>query len=437
MTGQYRAAIIGCGGISHPHATAIGAVEGVELVAAADISQPTLQAFGARHGVDRIYTDAEEMLATEQPDLVVICTWPHTHADLTELSCAAGAKAVISEKPMAVDLTDADRMLHASTRSGTVLLVNHQRRFGWRYQEARRLIELGAIGQVTQISGTCNSEMLTSGTHVIDAIRFLAGDRPVTAVLGAIDMSPRSDILCFAPEFVRSGTFYGHHMESASTATLVFDDGMRAFAEAGTIARPGYVRIVVDGTEGRIEVAGDPPGVPGPPLRYLSAKENGWVEPQAPGPRPSEMALSLEALLRTLKTGEFHPLNGSSGRADLEIITAIYKSARARELVTLPLDCPTSPLEEMIREGEMPLNLPDGLRRFHALPTEADSEKAAEEVVRSLLETHAVLPGSWVDIERFTLDDYEEWYGEGLTKLQYEAVGQFLDALARERIMQD
>ena len=76
-----------------------------------------------------MYADPAEMLDTERPDIVSICTWPPLHADLTELAFAKGVKAVWCEKPMAVHLTDADRMVDAAKAAGGLLVINHQRRY--------------------------------------------------------------------------------------------------------------------------------------------------------------------------------------------------------------------------------------------------------------------------------------------------------------------
>jgi UDP-N-acetyl-2-amino-2-deoxyglucuronate dehydrogenase len=421
MTQGYRAAIVGCGKISRPHAAAFAATPGVDLVAAADLSERACRTLGEEFGVDRLYDDAGRMIAEERPDLVAICTWPGTHADLTEMACEAGVRAVICEKPIAVDLADADRMLEAARRSGAELVVNHQRRFGWSYAEARRLLDAGTIGRATQITGMCDSDALTSGTHVIDLIRFFAHDRPVVAVFGAIDMSPRADFCCFAPEFAERGTWYGHHIETSALATMVFDDGTRGFLETGPIARPGYARIVIEGTDGRIEVGGDPGSDDGPPLRYLRAGED-WTVPEPSGPPGDDMKLSLAALLRTLETGEEHLLDGSSGRAALEVVTALYESARRRLLVKLPLDCPRSPLEEMVAAGELPTNVPEVLRRFQLLREGTPANGEVEEVARLIAEQFPPLPGSWVDFNDLDPDELRGWYGETLAPPQYEVL---------------
>jgi hypothetical protein len=69
------------------------------------------------------------------------------------------------------------------------------------------------------------------------------------------------------------------------------------------------------------------------------------------------MERALAELLNILGGSDTqHPMSGASGRTDLEIVNAIYESARRRQTVSLPLDVPESPLEAMLASGEIPLN---------------------------------------------------------------------------------
>ncbi|HEX5415331.1 MAG TPA: Gfo/Idh/MocA family oxidoreductase [Chloroflexota bacterium] len=352
----YRAAVIGCGRISRPHAHAYQAIPNVELVAAADISQEALDTFGRELGVERLYLDPQEMLDQERPDVVSVCTWPPFHADPVVMACASGVRAVLCEKPMAVYLADADRMLHAAKESGTLLCINHQRRFAARYAAARALLDAGTIGKVTHITGICNGDALTDGTHLIDLVRFLNSDNPVTTVYGAIEMSYRGAVNpdgMGMREFNERRMRYGHHAESGSVGILTFQNGVRANLEMGNLSRGGYQRVFLDGTEGRIEISGDRPLEGEEWLRYRRAS-GGWDVPTIEEGRPFQK--SVEGMLDVLENGGVHLLQGDSARANLEIIMAIYESARTRQLVKLPLDRADSPLEAMIASGEIPLN---------------------------------------------------------------------------------
>jgi len=358
MGGQrYRAAVIGCGKMSRGHAHAYAVNARVDLVAGADVSDAARAGFASDFGLESMYDDPAEMLATEKAALVSVCTWPPHHTDLVEAAFAAGARGVWCEKPMAVHLADADRMVAAAEAAGGALIINHQRRYVESYRQARALIEDGAVGELTQITGICGGDALTDGTHLIDMTRYLNGDCPITAVFGAIDMTPKGDV---SPdgmgtiEFNQTRMRYGHHVESGSMAILFFENGVRGQLEMGNAARPGYQRFFIDGTDGRIELSGDRPFDDGSRIRVRQG--TGAMESLPASTLDGAMEGALADLLATIETGAGHPLSGESGREDLEIVNAIYESARRRMIVPLPLEVTESPLEAMLATGEITLN---------------------------------------------------------------------------------
>src|SRR5690606_32591891 len=135
-------------------------IPAIEVVAGADISEDVRRKWQQELGVPNMYASATEMLEREQPDIVSICTWPPLRPEMVELACAAGAKGIVAEKPMAVDLAGCDRMIAAAERAGTALIVGTQRRFHNRYLRARDLIETGAIGDVVQVTSFGGGDLL-------------------------------------------------------------------------------------------------------------------------------------------------------------------------------------------------------------------------------------------------------------------------------------
>jgi predicted dehydrogenase len=349
---RLRAAIIGCGKISRPHARAYREVGATELVAAADVSQVAREGFAAELGLERTYADAAEMLAEEKPDVVSVCTWPPYHADLTIAACRAGARAVLCEKPIAVHLADADRMIEAGRASGTLLCVNHQRRFTPRYVVAKERIDAGAIGLVTHVSGICGGDLLTDGTHLIDLTRYLVGELPIEWVYGGLERTKRQNVdavrgMGFA-EWYATGKRYGHHVEGGALAVIQFQGGVRASLEVGNLARPAYQKFVVDGTDGRIEISGDR-RVPGEPELRVFRGQGGVSVPEL-GPNRA-MAANVEAIVEALESGRPHTLRAESARATLEAIVAIYASALDRRRVELPFERSDSPFEAAVESG--------------------------------------------------------------------------------------
>ena len=356
MRKKYRVAIIACGRIAESeHLPTYRKIPSVEVVAGADISEAVRRKWTSELGVPRMYADAAEMLEREQPDVVSICTQPPLRPGMVELACAAGVKGILAEKPMAVDLGGCDQMIAAAERSGSVLAIGHQRRFHNRYQRARELIDSGAIGDVVQITGFADGDLLTGGTHTVDIIRFLVHEAPAEWVIGQIDrrhVPGRDGIVSPHPR-------WGHHAVSGAFGLIQFRGGVRATVESGIVTRTnrrGWPAVIY-GTEGVVEVAGDQiapekgfPAVGGdlsrPWLRARVKGQTDWVYPEVEPNDPFQA--EVEALLHVLEHGGTHPLDGRSARDGHEILMAIYESARRRARIDLPLAMSESPLEAMI-----------------------------------------------------------------------------------------
>ena len=125
---SYCAGIIGCGGIAGCHASAYRNDARMTLVAGADPREGRRTKFQADFGVP-VYASAQEMLDRERLDVVSICTPHPMHHAMTLLAAEAGAKAILCEKPIAMNLTEADEMVRVCKQQGTRLIVGHQRRF--------------------------------------------------------------------------------------------------------------------------------------------------------------------------------------------------------------------------------------------------------------------------------------------------------------------
>src|SRR4051812_15211115 len=120
-TTHYRAGVIGWGLMGKMHAAALRATPGVTLSALADIDDSRLQQVGEVNGVPGRYHDYREMLSHEQLDLVTISTQAPLHCLPVVAAAEAGVKGILCEKPMGLDLAEADRMLEICDRHNTKL----------------------------------------------------------------------------------------------------------------------------------------------------------------------------------------------------------------------------------------------------------------------------------------------------------------------------
>lgn len=355
-----RVAILGLGSISRAHLRGYRAPENAtraEVVAGADISAEARQLFAQEAGVEGIYADYRELLERERPDVVSVCTWPLLHPEIVEAACAAGVRGIVCEKPMAVDLAGCDRMLAAAEDAGAMLVIGHQRRLQPKFTRARELVSEGAIGELELLCGIAAGDLLTDGTHTVDALRFFARDAPVEWVMGSVDLRPRE---VRAEQVGRTGfqapaphepytMRYGHAVESGAFALLSFAGGVRATVELGTCARPGYQRFVLYGTNGMIKLSGDRPGEGEPLLQVRRTGGANWEIIEGVGEANGfarEISLLFDAL--ALEGSAPHPLNGRSARATHEVLIAVFESARRPGRIDLPLEMAHSPLQDLL-----------------------------------------------------------------------------------------
>ena len=122
-------ALVGCGRISKRHSELLGhnQIKSARLAAVCDIKVDRAKAIGEQFGVP-YYQDMLKMMETEKIDVVVVLTESGLHADHV-VALARFKKHIMVEKPMALTLADADRMIAACDIAGSKLFVIKQNRF--------------------------------------------------------------------------------------------------------------------------------------------------------------------------------------------------------------------------------------------------------------------------------------------------------------------
>ncbi len=141
-----RTAIVGTGTIAGIHARALRTLEGVQLVAAADIDADRVAAFADEHDVAGRYTALEPMLDAARPDLVHVCTPPGLHHEQA-LACLRSGVSVIVEKPPTLSVAQLEDLAAAEKASGPWVATIFQHRFGSGAQRLRRLLADGVLGR--------------------------------------------------------------------------------------------------------------------------------------------------------------------------------------------------------------------------------------------------------------------------------------------------
>ena len=203
MVKTYNVGIIGCGDIAvgapqqrpvppfqdeqfFSHTASLALIPRVQIVGFCDVLPEKLDRVKAtwemRWPDANLYTDYREMLQKEDLDILTVATPDTSHATMTIDGAQAGVKGIFCEKPMATSLEDADSMIAACDKAGTVLSVNHSRRWSPLYHRVKDEIRSGAIGTLGTIVGTLGGPramLFRNGGHVVDTIRFFAESEPI------------------------------------------------------------------------------------------------------------------------------------------------------------------------------------------------------------------------------------------------------------------
>lgn len=357
-----RTAVVGLGLAGKGHVARIVAEPAdFTLVAGCDMSAEIRSVFAAEHPAVPLYGDFAEMLAREKPDALVIATSAPPRCVLTLRAVEAGVRGLYVEKPMAVSLGEARRMAEACEAKNVPLLVNHQRRTLPVFRAMRRLIASGAIGSLRSIRASCAGDLLSDGTHLIDSVRFLAGDAPAAWVAGTVTLQASGPERLADPRF--TGMRYGHAVEHGCVGIMAFEGGARAEVHTGALQLPGtkYQFYEISGSEGRLMRDGDQA-----PLLIQDRAAGGWREAAieaADGEQPPRGLAHPENyrdFARLIRGERFvHPLAAASALADHEILIGILESARVHERITFPVAQEAYPVDLMraevrARTGSLP-----------------------------------------------------------------------------------
>ena len=371
-----RAAIIGTGAdtddpdrtgyaMAYRHAPGYQRLDGVELVACADIVRENAESFADSFDIrsEHVYEDYEAMLEGAEPDVVSVCVPPAIHADIVVDCAESGVPlAVHCEKPMATTWGDCRRMVETCDREGVQLTINHQRRFGAPFKRAKSLVDDGTVGNLERIEfGEVN--LFDAGTHQFDLAGYFADWSPVEWVLAGADFSEENE-------------WFGTRNESQGLTQWYTESGVRGIASTGEEPGMGaeftgcYLRLI--GSDGAVEL-----GVAdGPALRYRTG-DGGWetvdTGESIHRPQPGKLRVGLgeiverspfgnkrtflptsfveraiEEVVGALREDREPVISGERSLYAAELPFASWESVRRRGRVSLPLEIDDNPLEELV-----------------------------------------------------------------------------------------
>ncbi|MFO1020817.1 MAG: Gfo/Idh/MocA family oxidoreductase [Planctomycetales bacterium] len=343
--------IVGCGMISAFHARAINDIRGAKLVALHTSRPENAKKIIDIVGPCEVYTDYAKFLKHPGLDIVNICTPSGAHRDPAVAAAEAG-KHVVVEKPLEITLARCDKIIAACEKHKVKLCTIFPSRFSAANLVLKQAIDSGKFGKLTlgdtYVKWWRSQEYYDSGKwrgtwdldgggaymnqaiHNVDLIYWLMGDVAEVSALTATLAHERIEV------------------EDVGVATLRFKNGALGVIEATTSAFPGLLKKTeIHGTKGTAIVEQDDI------LLWQFAKETAkdktirqkFAQKVGGGGGASNPAAisyaghrdQLKDFIKAIHTGSKPLVDGAEGRKSVEIILAIYQSAKTGRRIELPL----------------------------------------------------------------------------------------------------
>lgn len=317
MTAPLRLAVLGYGFIGDVHARA-ATESGLAVTVVSGHDAARAQAFAERHQIQRATADWREAVSADDVDAVVIGTPNFLHHPQAMAAIAAG-KHVLVEKPMAMNVVQAEEIAAAARNANATLLVGHM----WRYRDevvaTRDRIAAGSTGTPVRTRGygvhagwgpsgwftdralSGGGALIDMGIHAIDTARFLLGDPLPTRVVGSIATS-----------------FGDYDVDDDGVVLIEWSNGVRSVIECG------WWEPRLEGVEADTEVYG------------TAGYERIWPQFTATTPPPSDYVhcgpqmyiAQMRDFAACCATGATPVASAEVGLVALSIVDAVYGSGR-------------------------------------------------------------------------------------------------------------
>jgi predicted dehydrogenase len=340
--------IIGAGLISHIHALAIQHINNASIKGVFNINKDKADAFALKYNCTS-YDNLDEMLAQPDIDIVCICTPSGIHLDPAIKSIEAGKHCLI-EKPLEVTLEKCDKIIEAAKKKGVKVGVIFPSRFYESSMQLKKTIEEKRFGDMVlgdayvkwyrspeyyasaawrgtwELDG--GGAMMNQGIHSVDLLQWYMG--PVESV----------------QSFSANVRHKGIEVEDTIVSVVKFANGALGNIECSTAVFPGSLkRLEIMGTEGT--VIQEESSIIKWDFLHKTEDDQQVVDsissgntPQGGVANPADISFlghqrQIEDMIHAIETDGEVLIDAVEGRKSVEIVLAIYESARTGKKVTL------------------------------------------------------------------------------------------------------
>lgn len=342
MERPLRFAIVGCGVIAPTHARCIVELPGADLAAVCDLLPERAERLARQYPAE-VFTDYRRMFEQADIDVVEVLTPSGMHAEIGVAAAQAG-KHVIVEKPMDVTLEKADRLIQACRAANVKLGCIFQHRFDPAVMALKEAIGQNKLGRLNfggshtkwyraqeyydsgDWRGTWaldgGGALINQSIHYVDLLQYILGPVEEIHAYTATRAHERIEV------------------EDIAVASIKFRSGAVGLLEGNTSAYPGFcARLDVYGSDGSVIIENDQIAE-----WRLRSGEVSPVEREAVGFIGGSSSKDIwhhshrrqiEDMIEAIRTNREPLVNGEEGRKALQIVLAVYESARSGETVKL------------------------------------------------------------------------------------------------------
>ena len=343
-------ALIGCGRIAVNHMKA-AINNNLEIVAVCDIKEEKMEELLAKYGLEKDtsikrYTDYQKMIEELKPELASIATESGIHAEIA-LNCIERGVNLIIEKPMAMSIEDADKIIDLAEKKNVKVSACHQNRFNVAIQKLRKALEDGRFGKLSHGSihvrwnrnaryyeqapwrGTWEQDggaLMNQCIHGIDLLRWMMGDE-IEEIYGATrqqfhDYLEAEDVGMAVIKF-RNGAI-GTIEGTTNVYPKNLEETLYIFGENGTVKIGGTSTNNIDVWDFSVETEED--------------KENKGLEEETSNVYGNGHTSLFADVMDAIENDRKPYVDAVAGRNALEVVLSIYKSQKTAAPVKLPLN---------------------------------------------------------------------------------------------------
>ena len=337
--------LVGSQFISSIHAESLKTVSEAEIIAVMSPTKGNAKKFAAKHGIPHHFTNLDEMLAMKEIDMIVIGAPNYLHCEIA-LKAAKAGKHMVVEKPLCMNLAEADLMIDACKKANVKLMYAEELCFTPKYVRLKALLDEGALGRpvllkqsekhdgphadhfwdVEKSGGGVTMDM---GCHAIEFFRWLNGRKPIKSVYAQMTTSVHKDKTIG---------------DDNAIIILEFENGVIAVAEESWTKLGGMDdRAEIHGSEG-VAYADV---LQGNSIQTYSKKGVGYAVEKAGNTVGWSFTMYEEIwnygfpqefthFVDCVKNDKKPAVTGEDGRAVLEVIFAAYESAGTHKKVFMP-----------------------------------------------------------------------------------------------------